>query len=185
VVEHLLAKEGVASSNLVFRSVSPDPSTRQGDVAKWLRRRSAKPLSPVRIRSSPPGRCAGSALSSSHPQHTYEPLCWRGIRATARGAAGPGGGRADAAGLNPAAHKAWGFESPPGYLDRASRIASIARNAYECGQPPAGQSSCSPVSACATRPVPSGSQLSSVSVVPAMVVCAAVAPPTASIRTTV
>ncbi len=35
-VEHLLAKERVASSNLVFRS--------SGDVAKWLRRRSAKPL---------------------------------------------------------------------------------------------------------------------------------------------
>src|SRR5919202_4798205 len=46
VVEHLLAKEGVASSNLVFRSIF------FGDVAKWLRRGSAKPLSPVRFRPS-------------------------------------------------------------------------------------------------------------------------------------
>ncbi len=36
MVEHLLAKERVASSNLVFRS--------RGDVAKWIRRGSAKPL---------------------------------------------------------------------------------------------------------------------------------------------
>ncbi len=36
MVEHLLAKERVASSNLVFRS--------KGDVAKGIRRRSAKPL---------------------------------------------------------------------------------------------------------------------------------------------
>ena len=35
-LERLLAKEEVASSNLVFRS--------SGDVAKWLRRGSAKPL---------------------------------------------------------------------------------------------------------------------------------------------
>jgi hypothetical protein len=48
VVEHLLAKEGVASSNLVFRSIF------YGDVAKWLRRGSAKPLSSVRFRPSPP-----------------------------------------------------------------------------------------------------------------------------------
>src|SRR5438270_12941850 len=48
VVEHLLAKEGVASSNLVFRSIF------YGDVAKWLRQGSAKPLSPVRFRPSPP-----------------------------------------------------------------------------------------------------------------------------------
>ena len=51
VVEHLLAKEGVASSNLVFRSIF------YGDVAKWLRRGSAKPLSSVRFRPSPPCCC--------------------------------------------------------------------------------------------------------------------------------
>jgi hypothetical protein len=39
VVEHLLAKERVASSNLVFRSIFIP-----GDVAKRLRRGSAKPL---------------------------------------------------------------------------------------------------------------------------------------------
>jgi hypothetical protein len=39
-VEHLLAKERVASSNLVFRSIKIS----RGDVAKWLRRGSAKPL---------------------------------------------------------------------------------------------------------------------------------------------
>ena len=50
VVEHLLAKEGVASSNLVFRSIF------YGDVAKWLRQGSAKPLSSVRFRPSPPNR---------------------------------------------------------------------------------------------------------------------------------
>jgi hypothetical protein len=41
VVEHLLAKERVASSNLVFRSIRYIP---WGDVAKWIRRGSAKPL---------------------------------------------------------------------------------------------------------------------------------------------
>ena len=38
-VEHLLAKEDVASSSLVFRSI-----VIYGGVAKWLRRGSAKPL---------------------------------------------------------------------------------------------------------------------------------------------
>src|SRR5450759_204041 len=59
VVEHLLAKEGVASSNLVFRSIF------FGDVAKWLRRGSAKPLSPVRFRPSPPERHAGSPAAGA------------------------------------------------------------------------------------------------------------------------
>jgi hypothetical protein len=48
-VERLLAKEKVAGSNPVSRSRSLP-----GDVAKWLRRGSAKPLSAVRIRPSPP-----------------------------------------------------------------------------------------------------------------------------------
>ena len=39
MVEHNLAKVGVASSNLVSRSLAY-----LGGVAKWLRRRSAKPL---------------------------------------------------------------------------------------------------------------------------------------------
>ena len=39
MVECLLAKEEVASSNLVFRSIYFN-----GDVAKWLRQGSAKPL---------------------------------------------------------------------------------------------------------------------------------------------
>ena len=41
MVERFLAKEKVASSNLVFRSNRASP---WGDVAKWLRRRFAKPL---------------------------------------------------------------------------------------------------------------------------------------------
>ena len=44
-VECLLAKEEVASSNLVFRS--------SGDVAKWQGGGLQNPYSPVRIRSSP------------------------------------------------------------------------------------------------------------------------------------
>ncbi len=50
MVEHLLAKERVASSNLVFRSKEigvPQKlrfAAECGDVAKWLRRGSAKPL---------------------------------------------------------------------------------------------------------------------------------------------
>src|SRR5450759_2643437 len=59
VVEHLLAKEGVASSNLVFRSIF------FGDVAQWLRRGSAKPLSPVRVRPAPPERHAGSPAAGA------------------------------------------------------------------------------------------------------------------------
>ena len=47
VVEHLLAKEGVASSNLVFRSILRRHS-------QAVRQRSAKPLSPVRFWVSPP-----------------------------------------------------------------------------------------------------------------------------------
>ena len=39
MVECLLAKEEVGSSNLLFRS-----NVESGDVAKWLRRGSAKPL---------------------------------------------------------------------------------------------------------------------------------------------
>src|ERR1700716_959173 len=52
VVEHNLAKVGVAGSNPVSRSIcsrsgpegGPDPVDLCGGVAKWLRRRSAKPL---------------------------------------------------------------------------------------------------------------------------------------------
>jgi hypothetical protein len=39
VVERLLAKEKVVGSNPIFRSIGIN-----GDVAKWLRRGSAKPL---------------------------------------------------------------------------------------------------------------------------------------------
>ena len=53
VVEHLLAKEGVASSNLVFRSIF----ARRHSQA--VRQRSAKPLSPVRFWVSPPLYCRG------------------------------------------------------------------------------------------------------------------------------
>ena len=48
VVECLLAKEEVASSNLVFRSTR-DP----GDVAKWQGGGLQNPYSAVRVRSSP------------------------------------------------------------------------------------------------------------------------------------
>ena len=41
MVEHLLAMERLASSNLVFRSKE---ILLRGDVAKWIRRGSAKPL---------------------------------------------------------------------------------------------------------------------------------------------
>ena len=46
MVECLLAKEEVASSNLVFRS--------RGDVAKWQGGGLQNPYSAVRIRPSPP-----------------------------------------------------------------------------------------------------------------------------------
>ncbi len=57
MVECLLAKEEVASSNLVFRSSefsrAPDPVS-GGDVAKWQGRGLQNPYAAVRIRSSPP-----------------------------------------------------------------------------------------------------------------------------------
>src|SRR5689334_14501119 len=59
-VERLLAKEKVAGSNPVSRSISLP-----GDVAKWLRRGSAKPLSAVRIRPSPPTYLFPGQKSSS------------------------------------------------------------------------------------------------------------------------
>ena len=52
-------------SNPALGTKSPGRTGRQrqqGDVAKWLRRRSAKPLSAVRIRPSPPA-------TKSPPQH--------------------------------------------------------------------------------------------------------------------
>ena len=67
MVERLLAKEKVASSNLVFRS-----RVIQGGVAKWLRRGSAKPLfsgsSPLAASSALPrwrnGRRGGLKIRS-------------------------------------------------------------------------------------------------------------------------
>ena len=57
LVEHNLAKVGVAGSSPVVRSIAfPDrlggPFWRSGQV---VRQRPAKPLPPVRIRASPPG----------------------------------------------------------------------------------------------------------------------------------
>ena len=64
-----LAKVGVASSSLVIRSSAGREPNRtvlsliyNGDVAEWLRQWSAKPCTPVRLRSSPPE--AIGALSS-------------------------------------------------------------------------------------------------------------------------
>ena len=60
VVECLLAKEDVASSSLVFRSIfilwrtNPEVRGNNGDVAKWQGGGLQNPYSPVRIRSSPP-----------------------------------------------------------------------------------------------------------------------------------
>ena len=54
VVEHNLAKVGVASSSLVFRSINYVWRHSQA-----VRQRSAKPLSPVRFWVSPPSICRG------------------------------------------------------------------------------------------------------------------------------
>src|SRR5690348_14846713 len=68
-VERLLAKEKVAGSNPVSRSRSLP-----GDVAKWLRRGSAKPLSAVRIRPSPPSKGCN--------KHTaFKRICGKGLSA--------------------------------------------------------------------------------------------------------
>ena len=61
VVEHHLAKVGVAGSNPVFRS------RRQWRHSQVVRQRSAKPLPPVRIRLPPPYLYAGVAeLADAH-----------------------------------------------------------------------------------------------------------------------
>jgi hypothetical protein len=49
----------VEGSNPFIRSMTP---VYPGDVAEWLRHGSAKPATPVRLRSSPPQRRPASAL---------------------------------------------------------------------------------------------------------------------------
>ncbi len=83
---------------------------KRGDVAKWLRRRSAKPLSAVRIRPSPPSICGG--ISGA----VYLKV---GCSPSLVGAAPPacpssfsrGGGMVDAADLKSAIFTMCGFES--------------------------------------------------------------------------
>ncbi len=66
MVEHLLAKERVTGSNPVFRS--------KGDVAKWLRRGSAKSLSAVRIRPSPPSPLHQPKWRNRQTRRSQKPL---------------------------------------------------------------------------------------------------------------
>ena len=66
MVEHLLAKERVTGSNPVFRS--------KGDVAKWLRRGSAKSLSAVRIRPSPPSPLRRPKWRNRQTRRSQKPL---------------------------------------------------------------------------------------------------------------
>ena len=57
LVERNLAKVEVAGSSPVFRSSSLSclAVKKHGDVAEWIRHGSAKPVTPVRFRTSPPG----------------------------------------------------------------------------------------------------------------------------------
>ena len=88
LVEHNLAKVGVAGSNPVVRSIDtsevgpkgkhcgplgrPSLTEEHGLPYRWRRRqvvrqRPAKPLSPVRIRASPPGFDAGPSGAPGGP----------------------------------------------------------------------------------------------------------------------